>query len=298
MAAVWNITDIPPQHGRHVLITGANRGLGFETAIALAQAAVDLTLAVRNLDAGNVARTRILANTPNAHIAVRQVDMENLASIKTFADDIRQTRPPIDILIHNAAAILAPQGRTVDGFETHMAVNHIAPFALTMHLLAHMPATRIVNMSSAAHKMCKSFRPDDFAFNHGAYTPMEAYGRSKLAALLFTAGLNSRLTAAGGKAFAVTAHPGYSNTNHDKGGFVMRLATALFAQPPAMGALPALYAATMPNVHPGAFIGPGGLAEMRGYPAPAKPSAQATDNDLAEQLWAASARATGLDFAI
>ena len=298
MAGVWTITDMPPLYGRHVLITGANRGLGFETADALAVAGADLTLAVRTIDAGNAARTRILARIPRAHIAVRQIDMENLASIKSFADDIRQTRPSIDILIHNAAAILAPFGRTVDGFETHMAVNHIAPFALTLQLLAHMPAGRIVNMSSAAHKMCKSFHPDDFAFNHGAYTPMEAYGRSKLAALLFTAGLDKRLAAAGRAAFAVTAHPGYSNTNPGKGGFAMRLATALFAQPPAMGALPALYAATMPNVHPGSFIGPGGLAEMRGYPAPAKPSAQATDSNLAEKLWAASARATGLDFSI
>jgi NAD(P)-dependent dehydrogenase (short-subunit alcohol dehydrogenase family) len=299
MSKPWTTADIPSQRGRHILITGANRGLGFEIACAVAAHGADLTVGVRDLAAGEAARARLLAIAPAARIDLHRVDFANLASVRDFAETVAQDPRPIDVLVNNAAAILAPQGRSADGFETHMAVNHLAPFVLTLALLGRLdaaPAARIVNTSSNGHKLTKTFALDDLGFEKTKYTPMEAYCRSKLAALLFTQALNRRLRARNAHTIAVACHPGYANTNPRLGGLGMRIATWLLAQPAAMGALPALYAATAPGVAADAYIGPGGLGELRGYPAPARRSARAQDSALAEALWKLSEKFTGESF--
>jgi len=296
MVKRWTQSDIPPQRGRHILITGANRGLGFEVASALAASGADLTLGVRSLPAGEAARARILAGSPGARIDLLVVDLASLASVRSFADIVAGDPRPIDVLINNAAAILAPEGRSADGFETHMAVNHFSPFVLTRALLPRLeagPAGRIVNMSSNGHKLTRTFALDDLDFERTQYAPMEAYCRSKLAALLFTQALNRRLRADGARTIAVAAHPGYSNTNPHLGSVGIRITTWLLAQQANMGALPALYAACAPEVEADAYIGPGGLAELRGYPAPARRSALAQDVELAEAFWRISEQRTG-----
>jgi len=296
----WCLADMPPQTGRHVLITGANRGLGFDMAQALAASGAALTIAVRNVAAGEAARARILAQTPGAAIAVRAINLENLTALRGCADAIIAERPPIDILIHNAGVVLEPFGVTDDGFERHLGVNFLAPFALTLGLLGHMRRdgqARVIAIASLAHRLARQFPLDDFAFARSPYTPMEAYGRSKLAILLFTLGFNRRCAASAIPVAALPAHPGYSNTNGDKGGWLIRLLTRSIAQPTARGALPLLYAATAPGLAPGTYIGPGGLGELRGAPGLAKRSVKASDEGLAEALWHAAERATGVRFA-
>jgi NAD(P)-dependent dehydrogenase (short-subunit alcohol dehydrogenase family) len=290
---------MPSQAGRHVLITGANRGLGFDMAQALAGAGAVVTMAVRNVAAGQAARERILLQAPRADITVRAVDLENLRHLRAFAAAVVAERPPVDVLIHNAGVILEGLGHTADGFERHIGVNFLAPFVLTLGLLGHMRrdgAARVLGIASLAHTLTRSFTTDDFAFAQGGYAPMEAYARSKLATLLFTAALNRRLAAAGVKVTAVAAHPGYSRTNLDKGSRLVRLATRLISQPTAQGALPLLYAATMPGLAADTYIGPDGVGELRGWPGLAKRSAQARDAALAERLWQAAERATGATF--
>jgi NAD(P)-dependent dehydrogenase (short-subunit alcohol dehydrogenase family) len=154
----------------------------------------------------------------------------------------------------------------------------------------------VVNTSSTAHRLVKGIDLDDLQFEHTPYKPMEAYGRSKLAALLFTFELDRRLRRASLPIKAVAAHPGYSNTNPDKGGFVMRVATSIFAQPAHMGALPQLYAATAPDVAGGDYIGPGGLMEMRGYPAKVGCTPPARDEKTAARLWTVSEALTGVSY--
>lgn len=295
----WTLADMPPQNRRHVLITGANRGLGFDMAQALAAAGATLTIAVRNVPAGEAARVRILARAPHADINIRAINLENLAQLRGFAAKIIAERPPIDILIHNAGVVLEPLGHTDDGFERHLGVNFLSPFALTLSLLGHMRQdgnARVIFVASLAHTLARQFPLDDFTFANTPYTPMEAYGRSKLSVLLLTLALNRRCAEAGVPVAAIPAHPGYSNTNGDKGGWVIRLLTRLIAQPTARGALPLLYAATAPGLPAGTYVGPGGLRELRGLPAAAKRSAKAQDEDLAERLWRAAELATGVRF--
>jgi NAD(P)-dependent dehydrogenase (short-subunit alcohol dehydrogenase family) len=191
------------------------------------------------------------------------------------------------------------QGKTVEGFERHIGVNHLGSFALTGLLLDLLKAgtdARVVSTSSTAHRLVKGIDLDDLHLEHTEYKPMEAYGRSKLAALLFTFELDRRLRKAGLPVKAVAAHPGYSNTNPDKGGFMMRLATSIFAQPAAMGALPQLYAATASDVAGGDYIGPGGPMEMRGYPAKVGCTPPARDEKTAARLWTVSAALTGVSY--
>ncbi|MEJ0047700.1 MAG: oxidoreductase [Rhodospirillales bacterium] len=288
MPTGWTTADIPSQRGRHIVITGANRGLGFEIAAALAARGADLTLGVRDLAGGDAARTRLLGLAPNARIELHHIDLADLASVRAFAETVARDPRPIDVLINNAAAILVPQGRSRDGFETHMAVNHFGPFVLTLALLPRLnaaQAARIVNTSSSAHKLSRTFALNDLGFEKTRYAPMEAYGRSKLAALLFTEALNRRLCAAGSRVIAVAAHPGYAKTNTALGSLFMQAATRLIAQSAAMGALPALYAATAPGVAANAYIGPGGFGELRGHPAPARRSPRVQDAKLAEDFW-------------
>ena len=299
MAGKWTRGDIPPQKGRTVIVTGSNRGLGLEVAAALAKAGAQLVLAVRDPKGAETAAAHIAAQAPAAEITVMGLDQADLASIRRFSAEFHDRFGRLDLLINNASAILVEQTKTSDGFEMHIGVNHLGSFALTGLLLDRLiatPGARIVNTSSTAHRLVKGFDLDDLQSERSPYKAMEAYGRSKLATLLFTGELDWRLKKAGFDTKAVAAHPGYSNTNPDKGGFLMRLATAIVAQPPAMGALPQLYAATAPDVMGGDYYGPGGIGEMRGYPTKVGRTATAADTDIAARLWALSEALTGVTF--
>jgi NAD(P)-dependent dehydrogenase (short-subunit alcohol dehydrogenase family) len=226
------------------------------------------------------------------------LDIADLASIRAFARAFAAGHGRLDLLVNNASAIMVPKSKTRDGFEMHIGTNLLGTFALTGLLLDRLKATpgsRIVNTASMAHKLNKGLDLDDLNFEHTPYKEMEAYGRSKLATLLFTFELDRRLKRAGIGVAAAAAHPGWSNTNPDFGSFMMRLSNSIFAQSPAMGALPALYAATAPGIRGGEYIGPGGFQQLGGYPKPVGCSEKARDAGMAEKLWAVSAKLTGVE---
>jgi len=299
MARKWTVGDIPRQAGRVAVVTGGNRGLGLEIVEALAGAGAHVVIATRDAAKAEEAAVKVRRQFPDAKVEAMALDQSDLASIRRFSEALHGRFDHIDLLINNASAILVTQGKTVEGFERHIGVNHLGSFALTGLLLDLLKAgadARVVNTSSTAHRLVKGIDLDDLQFEHTEYKPMEAYGRSKLAALLFTFELDRRLRKAGLAIKAVAAHPGYSNTNPDKGGFVMRLATSIFAQPAAMGALPYLYAATAPDVTGGDYIGPGGPMEMRGYPAKVGCTPPAKDEKTAARLWTVSEALTGVSY--
>jgi NAD(P)-dependent dehydrogenase (short-subunit alcohol dehydrogenase family) len=293
------VTDIPKQTGKLAIITGGNRGLGFEIAVELAAAGAQLVLACRDPARAGAAIERIHVRHPTATVEAMPLDVADLASIRQFAEAFKARYARLDLLIHNAAAIMVPQGTTRDGFETHLGTNHLGPFALTGLLLDRLdaaPAARVVSMSSMAHRLNAGLDPDDPGLTRRPYKEMDAYGRSKLAALLFTSELDRRLKLAGSRTIAVAAHPGYAATNLDLGGFLLRLSTRLFAQPAARGALPALYAATAADVRGNDYFGPGGFKELAGLPKRVDRSKAAADPEAARRLWALSEQLTGLRY--
>jgi len=299
MADRWTLADMPTQTGKIAVVTGANRGLGYIVAEALAAKGAETVLACRDPAKGEAAADEIARRTPDATVHAMQLDIADLQSIRRFAADFSARFPRLDILVNNASAVLVEKGTTADGFETHMGTNVFGTFALTGLLLDALKATpgaRVVNTTSNAHRMTKGLVLDDLDFAKTPYIPMDAYAKSKLATLLYTYELDRRLRKAGIAVTAVAAHPGYSNTNPDKGGFWLRIATALVAQSGEMGALPALYAATMPDVKGGEHYGPGGMAELRGYPAKASSAKTALDQGVAARLWEIAGERTGVHY--
>jgi NAD(P)-dependent dehydrogenase (short-subunit alcohol dehydrogenase family) len=295
----WNTADIPPQHGRVALVTGANRGLGFEIAEALAGAGAQVVLGCRDASKGATAAERIRARHPQAKVTAMTLDMAALASIRSFAAAFTAAHPRLDLLVHNAAAILAPQGRTADGFESHLGTNHLGSFALTGLLLDALraaPAARVIVSGSLAHRLTPAFDFDDPHGARRAYVPMDAYAKSKLATLSHGFEFDRRLRAAGLPVRALAAHPGYTATNLDIGGFWLRLSTRLFAQKPALGALPALYATTADQAHGGDYYGPDGFKELGGYPRKVEARPEARDPAFAARLWTLSEQLTGVRY--
>lgn len=299
MSTLRSAADLPSLNGTLALITGGNRGLGFETATALIAAGAQVVMACRDVAKAQAAIARLQQQYPGASVQAMALDVADLASVRRFAEAFNTRFDKLDLLIHNAAAILAPQGVTTDGFEMHFGTNHLGPFALTGLLLDRLnaaPVARVVSMSSMAHRLTAGLDTQDPGLTTRAYKPMDAYGRSKLAALLFTLELDRRLKASGNRTMAVTAHPGYSATNTDLGGFFMRLATRLFAQPAAQGALPALFAATDTSLKGGEYIGPGGFKELSGLPKRVECSDAARNPLLARKLWGLSEQLTGVRY--
>ncbi|WP_067901962.1 SDR family NAD(P)-dependent oxidoreductase [Nocardia vaccinii] len=298
----WTAQNIPDQSGRTAVVTGANAGLGFETASAVAAAGAHVVMAVRNAVKGNEAAERILAAAPGASVEVQPLDLGSLQSVRTAASDIKAAHPQIDLLINNAGVMYTPKGSTSDGFELHFGTNHLGHFALTgllLDTLLPVPGSRVVTVSSLGHRNRAAIHFDDLNLDQG-YGRVKAYGQSKLANLLFTYELQRRLTAAQAATISVAAHPGGSSTELGRHlpkvleFAVMRLAT----QPPEMGALPTLRAATDPGVEGGQYYGPDGIGEVRGYPKLASSSKQSRDPELARRLWQVSEELTGVSYSI
>jgi NAD(P)-dependent dehydrogenase (short-subunit alcohol dehydrogenase family) len=295
----WTTQDMPALQGRRALVTGANRGLGLEITRALARACATVVMACRDVSKAKAAAAQLQAEIPAARIEVMAVDLAELESIRRFAGEFTARHATLDILCNNASAILVPFAKTRDGFEMHLGTNVIGTYALTLRLLGCLraaPGARIVNTASLAHRLTPGMDFEDPHFARKPYQDMDAYGKSKLGTLLFTFELDRRLRQAGVPVIAVAAHPGYTATNLDLGSFFMRLSTRLFAQPPALGALPALYAATAAGVAGGDYYGPGGFKELRGHPAKADCRPEARDPQQAAQLWALCEQATGLHY--
>ncbi|NLU73763.1 SDR family NAD(P)-dependent oxidoreductase [Streptomyces sp. HNM0575] len=288
--SAWTAQQLPDMTGRTVVVTGANSGLGLVTARETARAGAHVVLAVRDTARGEAAAATLPGSTE-----VRRLDLADLASVRSFAEE---WNGPLDVLINNAGVMAIPERRTADGFEMQIGTNHLGHFALTNLLLPHI-TDRVVTVSSAMHRGAR-IAFDDLN-SRGGYSRWRAYGQSKLANLLFTAELNRRLEAAGSSVTAHAAHPGYAATNLQSHAAsklekaVMAIGNRLFAQRDEMGALPTLYAATQPL--PGnSYTGPGGLMESRGYPASAGRSSAAGNARDAERLWGLSESLTGVAF--
>ncbi|MFC8529288.1 oxidoreductase [Nocardia sp. NPDC057227] len=300
--AKWTTADIPDQTGRTAIVTGANSGLGFETAAALAAEGARVVLAVRDLDRGRAAAERIVAATPAARVELQRLDLGALADVRAAAEEIRAAHPRIDLLVNNAGVMYPPKQQTADGFELQFGTNHLGHFALTGLLLEHLlsvPGSRVVTISSVGHRLRAAIHFDDLNLDR-KYTRMEAYGQSKLANLLFTYELQRRLTAAGQDAAALAAHPGGSNTELGRHlPAVIRVpGMRLLSQSAAMGALPTLRAATDPAARGGQYYGPGGPGGLRGYPVLAESSKQSHDTEIARRLWEVSEELTGVSYSL
>jgi len=295
--AKWTNTDIPDQAGRVVVITGANTGLGYETAAALAGHRAHVVLAVRNLDKGKDAAARIAADSPHADIAVQELDLTSLESIRGAAEQLRSSYDRIDLLINNAGVMWTPKSTTKDGFELQFGTNHLGHFALTGLLLDRLlpvAGSRIVTVSSMGHRIRADIHFDDMQWER-SYSRVGAYGQSKLANLLFTYELQRRL-ALRDNTIAVAAHPGGSRTELTRNlpPLVGRLSSVIepLFQDPAMGSLPTLRAASDPGVLGGQYFGPDGFGQLQGYPKVVASSDRSHDADLQRRLWTVSEELT------
>ncbi|MUM15617.1 SDR family NAD(P)-dependent oxidoreductase [Mycobacterium sp. CBMA271] len=285
----WTAAELPSFEGRTVIITGANSGLGLETARELARVGAHVIMAVRNTEKGNAAKASIKGSTE-----LRQVDVANLASVRAFADSVDRA----DILVNNAGIMMVPQAKTADGFESQIGTNHLGAFALTNLLLPKI-TDRVIAVSSVAHRAGK-INLADLNYERRGYTRAGAYGASKLANLLFTKELQRRLSAAGSSVRALTVHPGVAATELQSHSgnpiFDIALKTGnIFAQDAAHGALPALYA-TSQDLPGDTYIGPDGPFEAKGYPKPVGRSRRAQDAESAKGLWELSEQLTGVSF--
>ena len=302
----WTEADVPDQRGRTAVITGANTGLGFETARVLAARGAQVVLACRDLGQAKEAAVRIISGSPApagvvpADLHAVRLDLASLASVREAAEEIAAAYGPVDLLINNAGVMMTPYRRTDDGFELQLGVNHLGHFALTGLLLGRMlgrAGSRVVTVSSNGHK---SGRIDfDDLQSQRRYRRMAAYYQSKLANLMFTYELQRRLAAAQARTQALAAHPGKARTDLTR--YLpawARLEDLVLEQPlghsAAMGALATLRAAADPAARGGEYYGPGGRGELRGYPCLVAPSERARDVGAQQRLWRESERLTGV----
>ena len=304
VTAHWSTADIPDQTGRVAIITGANTGLGLETARALAAAGAQVVLAVRDLDKGAATVEEIGKTAPAGNLALQRLDLSSLSDIRSAAEQLGDQYPQIDLLINNAGVMYPPKGNTADGFELQFGTNHLGHFALTALLLENLTTvrgSRVVTVSSNGHKFRAAIHFDDLQWERN-YSRVGAYAQSKLANLLFTYELQRRLEAAGAETVALAAHPGASGTELMRhitfGPEALSAAALKLAQSPAMGALPSLRAATDPTAVGGQYYGPSGFGEFRGYPKVVKSSRQSHDQALQQRLWSVSGELTGVSFPV
>jgi len=294
MGERWSLKQVPAQPGKVAVVTGANGGLGYETALALAQKNVEVVLACRNMPKAEAAQARILQAFPAARIHCLRVDVSSLREVREFAAQFHRQYGKLDLLINNAGVIMPPYEVTADGFEQQLATNYLGHFALTgllLPLLAGTPGSRVISVSSLSYKWAE-IDFDDLQAQRG-YRRRKAYGQSKRACLVFAYELHRRLAAAGYPTLSVAAHPGLAKTNLDQYfPALIRPLGSLFLQPAAQGALPILYAALAQAVQGGEFIGPDGFQQMRGYPTRVDSDANSQDKKVAERLWQASEELT------
>jgi NAD(P)-dependent dehydrogenase (short-subunit alcohol dehydrogenase family) len=302
--ARWTEADMPSQEGRSAIVTGTG-GLGFETALVLARARGQVIIAGRNPQKGAEAVLRIRNQVPTAIVRFEEVDLASLRSIADFGERMRSERTSLDLLINNAGVMVPPKRQeTEDGFELQFGTNYLGHFALTGHLMPLLRESRnarVVTLSSvAARNGAIDF--DDLNTKR-RYSPMQAYGQSKLACLMFAFELQRRCDARGWDVASIAAHPGISRTDllHNAPGrwsghgLARSLLWFLF-QPAPQGALPTLFAATAPAAKAGAYYGPDRLRETRGHPAAASVPPQALDTAMAARLWQVSEEFTGVCF--
>ncbi|PRQ02075.1 oxidoreductase [Enhygromyxa salina] len=298
----WTRNDIPDQTGKLAIVTGANSGIGLETARELARSGARVILACRSeakaAEAIADIRGEISGASPSGSVEFMSLDLADLDEVERFAAAVHERFDRLDLLINNAGVMVPPYSTTKQGFELQLGVNHLGHFALTGRLLGLLlatPGARVVNVSSGAHYGGK-LNFDDLDFEARRYKPMRAYSQSKLANLLFTLELGRKLEALGADVTVAAAHPGWTHTNLQQHASLFDRLNPLFAMQPGEGALPSLRAATAPDVRAGEYYGPGGLMQMRGAPVRVGMSKGARDEAVAARLWQVSEQRTGVTY--
>ena len=309
MTSSWSIANIPNQDGKFILITGANSGLGFESAGVLAAKKAHVIMACRSLERAQAARHEIVQAHPSSVVDVLPLDLTSLDSVRRCAMEFNLRYPRLDVLLNNAGVMATPRLRSEDGFELQFGANHLGHFALSGLLLERLlaaPSSRVVTVYSVA---------DIYAwidFNsfggQGFYNRWIAYGQAKLANLVFAMELNRRLAAREAGAISLAAHPGLTRTNLQVAGLsmqpkdrlqarLMRTIRDVFFQDVTLGALPQLLAATAPEARGGEVYGPQGFLQMAGPPKKITPFNRGwRDEKLGKRLWKASQELTGVKY--
>ncbi len=300
----WTAADIPDQGGRVAVVTGANGGLGLETARALAAKGAHVVMAVRNQEKAAAAVEDIRASVPQASLELVALDLGSQASVREASEQILGAHERIDLLINNAGVMGIPERKTVDGFEMQLGVDHLGHWTLTALLLPAVlraEGARVVTVTSTAHHMGRAVNVDNPHLD-GRYGPWRAYGQAKLANFHFGLGLQRELDKAGAGAASLVAHPGLSNTElqvvsvEESGGRPVarffRMLAARSGMSPATGALSQLRAATDPAAKGGEFYGP---RWVNNGPPVRKPIFRKLGmNTAIARLWEVSARETGV----
>jgi NAD(P)-dependent dehydrogenase (short-subunit alcohol dehydrogenase family) len=306
MADNWTTQNIPDLTGKVIIVTGANTGIGYEAAKEFARKGAHTILACRSMEKAQAAFDQIHSEIPDASLEIIKLDLASLDSVRTFADAFKAKYNQLDVLVNNAGIMWVEYGKTVDGFESQFGTNHLGHFALTgllFDVLVTTPSARVVNVSSVGHRSgVMDF--DNLMFEDGTgYGRHRAYGRSKLANLLFTYELQRKFEAHGADAVATAAHPGGSNTDlarnieHLWYFRILMPVLELMMQGADMGALPTLRAAVDPAARGGEYYGPSGFMEQTGYPVLVQSSGVSHDRESAQRLWEVSEQLTGVQIA-
>ncbi len=299
----WTSENIPDLKGKVIIVTGGNSGLGFESVKAFAKNGAEVILTSRSLENGKAAKEKI--GHVKGNISILQLDLMDFSSIKDFADNFKKKYKRLDVLLNNAGIMTTPYFLTKDGLEAQNGTNHFGHFALTgllFDLIKTTSGSRVVNVSSMAHKQGK-MDFENLLFEDGkGYTPIKSYGRSKLMNLLFTYELQRKFEYQKIDSIAVAAHPGVSNTNlarYIEKKMYFKLLMPLmspFMQEQDMGALPQIRASVDPNVKGGEYYGPDGFNEMKGYPVRVKSNPASHNIEDAKRLWEISEKLTGIKY--
>ncbi|MEV4146049.1 SDR family NAD(P)-dependent oxidoreductase [Amycolatopsis sp. NPDC049691] len=301
MGENWTERDVPSQKGRVAVITGANTGLGFDTAKTLAERGATVVLAVRDVEKGKQAAARLGSA---ADVTVQELDLSSLESVRAAAADLHGSLPKIDLLVNNAGVMYPPRQTTRDGFELQFGTNHLGHFAFTgllLDLLLPVEGSRVVTVASIAHRIRAAIHFDDLQWEN-SYDRVAAYGQAKLANLMFAYELQRRLAPHGTTA-SLAAHPGVARTELMRNSPAIARAlfpvvAPLFTQSSAAGALPILRAATDPAALGGQYYGPSGLGGYRGRPQVVASTPQSYDAAIQRRLWAVSEELTGVKFPV
>lgn len=293
-------TQVPPQQGRRFVITGANGGIGLETARILGSRGAEVVMACRSVEKAEAA-ARTVPGHDKGRVEVRRLDVSDLRSVESFVADLAADGRPVDVLVNNAGVLGVPHAQSAEGVEMHFATNYLGHFALTLGLLPLL-TDRVVVVSSREHRS-GTIDLDDLGWERRPYRAFAAYGDSKLAGLLFMRELDRRLRGGGSALRSVGAHPGASATGITSGTgnpvitAIGHYGQRLVSMPAWRGALCTVYAASM-DVAGGTYIGPHGRTELWGWPAPARTAPRAADEVLARDLWARSVELTGRDLTL
>ena len=301
----WDETCIPDLHGKVIIVTGGNTGIGLQASLAFAGNGAETILACRNETKALRAVSHIKNRIPQARVSFIQLDLGSLKSIHRFAEQFNTNYTRLDILLNNAGVILNRCRTTADGLESHMGINHLGHFALTglmMDRISKTGGTRVINVSSTVYRSGRMDFDNIRCTSAKGYSRFGAYARSKLANLLFTHELNQRFKGRNMDALSVAAHPGYAYTDFGRATFFKVLKYLFYplvitvTQNAARGALPSLRAAVDPDVQGGEFFGPGGRGERKGYPVKIQSNGASRNDEDARLLWEISEQLTGIKY--